>query len=76
MEKETKHYMEFLNYDLNWLKMITIEIYMFLIDSEYINSFMQIYLQWGKDDGSTYSFWTLIIPRLPRFGKLDLLKCQ
>ena len=31
MEKETKNYMEYLNHDTNWLKMITIEIDKFLI---------------------------------------------
>ena len=29
-------------------------------------------MQWSKDDGSTSSFKTLIIPRLPRFEKLAL----
>ena len=32
MEKETKHYVESLNHDTNWLKMITIEIDKFLIN--------------------------------------------
>ena len=34
MEKETKHYMEFINHDPNWLKTIIIEIDKFLIDRE------------------------------------------
>ena len=34
MEKETKHYMEYLNHDLNWLKTITFEIDKFLINQE------------------------------------------
>ena len=29
-------------------------------------------MQWSKDDGSTSSFWTLVIPGLPRFEKLSL----
>ena len=68
MEKETKHYMEYLNNDPNWLEKITIEIEKFLIYREYINFFMQTSMQWSKDDGSTSSSQTSIIPRLPRFG--------
>ena len=45
---------------------------MFLINFDYIDFFMQIYMQWGKDDGYTSSFQTMIIPRLPRFEKLAL----
>ena len=37
MENETKHYVESLNYDPNWLKKISIEIDNFLINREYIN---------------------------------------
>ena len=72
MEKETKHYVEYLNHDPNWLKTITIEIDNFLINREYIYLFMQMYMQWSKDDGSTSSLQKLIIPILPRFDKLDL----
>ena len=46
----------------------------FLIDCEYIDFFMQIYMQWIKDNGSTSSFKTLIIPRLTCFEKLALSK--
>ena len=56
MEKDTKHYVEYLNHDPKWLKKITIEIDKFLIDRKYIELFMQIYMQWSKDDGSTSSF--------------------
>ena len=42
MEKETKHYVESLNHDPNWLRTITIEIDKFLIDREYIDFFMQM----------------------------------
>ena len=55
MEKETKHYVESLNPDPNWLKTITIEIDNLLIDREYINFFIQMYMQWSKDDGYTSS---------------------
>ena len=72
MEKETKHYVEYLNHNSNWLKKIYIQIDKFLINREYIYFFMQIYMQWSKDYGYTSSFWTLIIPRMTRFEKLDL----
>ena len=72
MEKETKHYVEYLNHDPNWLKTITTEIDKFLIDREYINFFIIMYMQWSKDGGSTSSSRTFIIPRLPCFEKLDL----
>ena len=53
MEKYTKHYVESINQYPNWLKMITIYIDKFLIDSEYIDFFMQMYMKYSKDDGST-----------------------
>ena len=67
MDKETKHYVESLNQNHNWLKKITIEIDKFLIDHEYIEFFMQMCMQLRKDNGSTSSFQKLIIPRLPCF---------
>ena len=76
MEKETKHYVEYLNHDPNWLKTITIDIDKFLIYREYINFFLQMYMKLSKDDGSTLSSRTLIISRLPRFEKLALSKSQ
>ena len=48
MEKETKHHVESLNQNPNWLKTINIEIDKFLINCEYIDFFMQIYMQWRK----------------------------
>ena len=68
--------MEYLNHDTNWLKMITVEIDKFLIDYEYINLFVQMYIQWSKYDGSTSSSRTFIIPCLPRFEKLHLSQFQ
>ena len=56
MKKETKHCVEYINNYPKWLKTITIEINNFLIDREYIDFFMQIYMQCSKDDGSTPSF--------------------
>ena len=70
MKKETKHYVEYLNYNLKRLKKLSIEIDKLLINREYIDFIMQIYMQWIKDDGSTSSFRRLIIPRLPCFEKL------
>ena len=35
-----------------------------------------MYMQWRKDDGSTSSSQTLIIPRLTRFEKMALSKLQ
>ena len=72
MEKETKHYVEYINHYPNWLKKISIEIDKFLINSEYIDFCVQIYMQWRKDEGSTSSFRALIIPRLSCFEKLTL----
>ena len=53
MEKENKHYVEYINNDPNWLKMINIEIDKFLIDCEYIDFLMKMYTQWSKDYSST-----------------------
>ena len=52
MEKETKQYMESLNHDPNWLKTITNEIDEFLINSEYINFFIIMFMQCSKDNVS------------------------
>ena len=76
MVKETKHYVEYLNHNPNWLKTITIEINKFLINREYINLFMKMYMQWINYDGSTSSSRTLIIPCLPSFEKLALSQFQ
>ena len=40
MEKETKHHVESLNQNPNWLNKITIEIHRFLVYHEYINFFV------------------------------------
>ena len=70
MEKETKHYVEYLNHDPNCLKTITIEIDKYLIYCEYINFFMKMHTQWSKEDGSTSSSRKFIIPCLPRSEKI------
>ena len=59
--------MEYINHDPNWLKTIITEIDKLLIDCEYINLLMQMYIQWSKDDGSTSSSQKLSILRLPSF---------
>ena len=41
MEKETKHYVVYLNHNPNWIETINIEIDKLLIDREYIDFFMQ-----------------------------------
>ena len=64
--------MEYLNHNPSWLKKISIETDNLLINREYIDFFMQIYMKWIKDNGSTSSFQTLIITRLPRLEKLAL----
>ena len=38
--------------------------------------FIIMYMQWSKDNGSTSSYQTLIIPRLPSFGKMALSQFQ
>ena len=43
-----------------------------LVDREYIQFFMQIYMQWSKDNGYTFSNHELIIECLPHFEKLAL----
>ena len=45
MEKKTKYYVEYLNHNPNWLKTMTIEIDKFLINREYFDFFMQMYMQ-------------------------------
>ena len=54
--KETKNYVESLNHDPNGLQKISIGIYKFLINREYIDFFIKIYLQWIKDNGYNSSF--------------------
>ena len=47
-----------------------------MIDCEYINFFVQIYIQWRKEDGYNSSSQTLIVSRLPRLEKLTLSQLQ
>ena len=68
--------MGYLNQNPNWLKTITIEIDKFLIYCEYIEFFVQMYMQWSKFEGSISSFQELIITRLPCFEKLTLSQLE
>ena len=52
LKKQTKYYVEYLNRDPNWLKIITIEIDQFLIYRYYINFFTKINIEWINDDGN------------------------
>ena len=72
MGNENKNYVESLNHNPNWLKTINIEIDKFLIIHEYIEFFIQMYMQWSKYNGYTSSLRKIIIPRLPSFETLDL----
>ena len=76
MEKETKHYLEYLNHDPNWLKTITIDIDNFLIGCGYIDLFMQTYIQMSKYNSYTSYFGELIIPCLPCLEKMNSSQFQ
>ena len=76
MEKETKNNVEYHNHDPNRLNTITIEIDKFLIDSEYNNFFMHMYIKWRKYYSYDPSYLKLIIPSLPSFYKLALSQFQ
>ena len=72
MENEIRNYVESLNHDPQWVRRITNDINKLLVDREYIDFFMQIYMQWSKDNGYTSSNQKLIIECLPHFEKLAL----
>ena len=55
MENEIRHYVESLNHDPQWVRRITNDINKLLVDREYIDFFMQIFIQWIKDNGYTSS---------------------
>ena len=65
MENEIRHYVESLNHNTQWVRIIMIDINKLLVDCEYIDFFMQIYMQWIKDSGYTSSNQKLIIECLP-----------
>ena len=72
MENEIGHYVEYLNQDRQWVRRIALDINKLLVDREYIDFFMQIYMQWIKDNGYISSNQKLIIECLPHFEKLAL----
>ena len=53
IEKETKHYAESLNHDTTWLKTINIKIDKLLINLEYINFLIIMFMKRSKGDSST-----------------------
>ena len=72
MENEIRHYINSLNQDPQWVRRITNDINKVLVDREYIDLFMQIYMQWSSDNSYTSSSQKSIIGCLPHFEKLDL----
>ena len=50
MENEIRHYIDYLNHDPQWVGRITNDINKLLVKREYIDLFMQIYMQWRSDD--------------------------
>ena len=46
---EIRHCVESLNHDPQWVRRITIDINKLLVEREYIEFFVQIYIQWSKD---------------------------
>ena len=53
MENEIRHYIGILNHNPQWVRRITNDIDQLLVDREYIDFFMQIYIQGRKDNGYT-----------------------
>ena len=72
MENEISFYIDSLNNDPQWVRIITNDINKLLVDREYIDFFMQICTQWSKDNGYTSSDQKLILECLPHFEKLAL----
>ena len=63
MENEITHYIYSLNHDHQWVGRITNDINKLLVKREYIDFFMQIYMQWSSDNS---------IKCLPHFDKMTL----
>ena len=63
IENEITHYIDSLNHDHQWVGRITNDINKLLVKREYIDFFMQIYMQWSSDNS---------IECLPHFEKLSL----
>ena len=76
MENEIRRYVEYLNYDPQWVRIITNDINKLLVGCGFIDFFMQINMQWSKDNGYPYSNQKLFIECLPHFEKLALSKLK
>ena len=50
MEYDIRQYIDSLKHDTFWVGRITIDINKLLVNLEYIDFFMQIYLQWSSDN--------------------------
>ena len=72
MKNEIRHYVESLNHDPQWVRIIRDDINKLLVNRGYIDFFIQIYMQWRKENGYTSSNQKLIIECLPNFEKLAL----
>ena len=72
MENEIRNYIDSHNQVLQWVRRITNDINKLLVEREYIDFFMKIYMQWSSDNSYTSSNQKLIIECLPHFEKLDL----
>ena len=74
MENEIRHYIESINHNPQWVRRITNDINKLIFDREYIDFFMQIYMQCSSDSDNSYtsSNQKLIIECLPNFEKLAL----
>ena len=62
-ESDIRHNIDSLNHDPQWVGRITNDINKLLVNSEYIDFFMQIYMQWISDNS---------IECVPHFEKLAL----
>ena len=62
MEYDIRQYIDSLKHDPFWVGIITNDIKKFLVNREYIDFFMQIYMQWSSDNS---------IECLPHFEKMD-----
>ena len=63
MENEIQHYIDSLNHNPQWVGRMMNDINKLLVNREYIESFMQIYMKWNSDNS---------IECLPNFEKLAL----
>ena len=65
MENEIRQYIDSLNHNPIWVGRITNDINKLLVNREYIDFFMNIYMQWSSDNS---------IECLPHFEKMALSK--